>query len=414
MARRRVVVTGLGTVNPVALNVQDFWSGLMEGRTGIGPITLFDASQFDSTIGGEVRDWKVPPEALGHREAKRIDRYAQFAVVAGVQAVDDSGLDFNAENSDRCAVVIGSGIGGLWTLQEQHIRLLEKGPGKISPFTVPRLMINAAGAHIAVKYDLRGANFGIVTACASGSHAIGEAFRIMQRGEADIMVSGGTEAALCDIGLASFCALKGLSTRNDDPAHASRPWDKGRDGFLLAEGAGCVVLEEYQHAKVRGANIYCELVGYGASCDAHHITAPDPEGVGAATAMQKCIEDAGINTSDIEYINAHGTSTNLGDIAEVTAVKKVFGDYATNGLLMSSTKSLTGHLLGASGGVELIACAKAMQNNVLPATFNHDTPGEGCDMDFIPNTPREKKVNYMLSNSFGFGGHNGCLLVKRL
>jgi 3-oxoacyl-[acyl-carrier-protein] synthase II len=299
-------------------------------------------------------------------------------------------------------------------LQEQHIRLREKGPGKVSPFTVPRLMINAAGAHIAVKYGLSGANFGVVTACASGSHAIGEAFRIMQRGEADIIISGGSEAALNDIGLASFCALKGLSTRNDDPTHASRPWDEDRDGFLLAEGAGCVILEEYEHAKARGANIYCELVGYGASCDAHHITAPDPEGKGAARAMQKCIEDAGINTSDIEYINAHGTSTNLGDIAEVTAVKKVFGEYATNGLLMSSTKSLTGHLLGASGGVELIACAKGMQENILPATFNHDTPGEGCDMDFIPNAPREARANYILSNSFGFGGHNGCLIIKRM
>ncbi|MCK5114397.1 MAG: beta-ketoacyl-ACP synthase II [Phycisphaerae bacterium] len=411
MSQRRIVITGLGTVNPVAQNVPDFWAGLMEGRSGVAPITLFDASQFDSRIGGEVKDWKVPAEALDHREAKRVDRYAQFAVAAGVEAVNNSGLDFATEDLERCAVIVGSGIGGLWTLQEQHLRLLNKGPGKVSPFTVPRLMINAAGAHIAVKYGLRGANFGVVTACASGAHAIGEAFRIMQRGEADIIISGGAEAALCDVGLASFCALRGLSTRNDDPTHASRPWDKDRDGFVLAEGAGCVVLEEYEHAKARGADIYCELVGYGASCDAHHITAPDPEGTGAARAMEKCIEDAKINAADIGYINAHGTSTNLGDIAEVTAVKKVFGDKPQ--LLMSSTKSLTGHLLGASGGVELIACAKAMQDNVLPATFNHDNPGDGCDLDFIPNTPREKKVDYMLSNSFGFGGHNGCLIIKR-
>ncbi|MBN1942689.1 MAG: beta-ketoacyl-ACP synthase II [Phycisphaerae bacterium] len=415
MAKRRVVITGLGTVNPLAHTVPDFWSALLAGRSGIAPITLFPAADFDSRIGGEVKNWDgPPPDMVDVRESKRMDRYAQFAVTSAVEAVRDSGIHFDKEDRTRCGVIVGSGIGGLLTLEQQHERLMEKGPSKVSPFTVPRLMINAAGGHIAIQYKLEGPNFAIVTACASAAHSIGEAVRIIQRGEADVMITGGTEAALTKIGLASFCALRGLSTRNDDPEHASRPWDEGRDGFILAEGAGCVVIETYEHAQARGARIYAEMIGYGLSCDASHITAPDPEGEGAARAMRLALADGGVNPRDVGYINAHGTSTQLGDAAETIAIKKVFGDYANHGLLVSSTKSMTGHLLGASGGVELVACARAMETGVLPPTMNLETPGEGMDLDFIPDTPREKKVDVMLSNSFGFGGHNGCILIKRV
>jgi len=414
MANRRVVITGLGTVNPLAQTVSAFWDNLLAGKSGISAIELFDAGDFTSQIGGEVKDWTGPAtERVTAKEASRMDRFSQFAVQAGAEAVADSGLDFTKEDPTRAAVIVGSGIGGLGTLETQHLRLLNKGPGKISPFTVPRLMVNAAGGHIAIMYGLQGPNFAIVTACASAAHAIGEAFRLIQRDGADIAVTGGSEAAVTTIGLASFCALRGLSTRNDDPTVASRPWDKDRDGFLLAEGAGIIVIEELERAQKRGARIYGELVGYGASCDAYHITAPNPEGGGAGKAMADAIADAGANVEDIQYVNAHGTSTELGDIAETNALKCVFGDFAKNGLMVSSTKSSTGHLLGASGGVEIIACCKAMQDNVLPATQNLDNPGEHCDLDYIPNTPREIKADLMLSNSFGFGGHNGCLVLKR-
>ena len=414
MAKRRVVITGLGTINPLAHNVRDFWSALLDGKSGIARITLFDPARFASQIGGEVKDWLGPPaDMVDLRVSKRMDRYSQFAVTAGVEAIRDSGIDFNAEDPNRCGVLVGSGIGGLLTLETQPERLMKKGPAKVSPFTIPRLMINAASSHLSILFGLQGPNFAIVTACASASHSVGEAMRIIQRDEADVMITGGTEAALTRIGLASFCALKGLSTRNDDPEHSSRPWDKNRDGFLLAEGAGCVVLETLDHARKRGAKIHGELVGYGANADAHHITAPDPEGVGAAKAIQAALADGRIEPTDVDYINAHGTSTVLGDISETVAIKKVFLDHAKNGLLISSTKSMTGHLLGASGGVELIACAKALEDNVLPATMNLDEPGEGCDLDYIPNTPREKKVDTILSNSFGFGGHNSCLVLKR-
>jgi len=403
----------MGTVNPLAHDVDGTWAALMDGTSGIAPVTLFDPSEFTSQIGGEVKDWTGPAEdVVEPREAKRMDRFSQFAVQAAAEAVTQSGLDFDQADPSRGAVIIGSGIGGLGTLEFQHERMMEKGPGKISPFTVPRLMVNAAGAHVAIMYGLTGSNFATVTACASAAHAIGEAYRIILRDEADVIITGGSEAALTRIGLASFCALKGLSTRNDDPTHASRPWDADRDGFLLAEGAGCVVLETLEHATARGAEIFAELVGYGASCDAHHITAPDPEGKGACAAMKTCLADGGVNPEDVGYINAHGTSTELGDIAETVAVKKIFGEHAKS-LAVSSTKSQTGHLLGASGGVELIACCKAMAENVLPATRNHDNPGEGCDLDYVPNEPREAKIDTALSNSFGFGGHNGCLLIRR-
>lgn len=414
MAGRRVVLTGLGTVNPLGHSVEAFWTALMDGTPGIRPIQRFDTEGFASRIGGEVQDWKAPPEDLvDPRESKRMDRFVQFALTAAIEAVHDSGVDFDAEDRGRCAVIVGSGIGGLQELETQHIRMLNKGVSKVSPFTVPKLMANAAGGTISIRWGLHGPNFAVVTACASAANAIGEAMRLMQRGGVDIVLTGGSEAALTPIGLASFCALKGLSTRNDDPARASRPWDKGRDGFLLSEGAGIVVLEELEHARARGANIYAELIGYGASGDGYHITAPEPEGHGATMAMQHAIEDARINPEDVDYINAHGTSTQLGDLAETRAIKRVFGDHARNGLKVSSTKSSTGHLLGASGGVETIAAARTITDGVMPATYNLDEPDEQCDLDYVARTPREAKVDIVLSNSFGFGGHNACLLLRR-
>ncbi|MBT3278183.1 MAG: beta-ketoacyl-ACP synthase II [Phycisphaerales bacterium] len=413
MTQRRVVITGMGTVNPVGNTVKEFWDGLLTGKSGLGMIDRFDTSAYTSRIGGQVKWSGVAPEHVHPRESRKMDRFCQYAVQASCDAVDDSGIDFAAEDVSRCGVLVGSGIGGLETLEAQTLRAHAKGPMKISPFTVPRLMVNAASGHLGIRYGLMGPNFSVVTACASAAHAIGEAMHVIQRDDADVMITGGSEATICMVGLASFCSLRGLSTRNDDPTVASRPWDKDRDGFVLAEGAGCMIIEELEHAKARGATIYGELVGYGASCDANHITAPHPNGDGAALAMRACVASAGMNFSDIGYINAHGTSTPLGDIAETNAIKKVFGDWATDGLTVSSTKSLTGHMLGASGGVELIACVKAMQDNVLPATYNHGEPSEGCDLDYIPNQPREVKVDAMLSNSFGFGGHNGCLILKR-
>ena len=414
MADRRVVVTGLGTINPLGRNVPDFWAGLLQGASGIRPIQRFDASRFSSRIGGEVLDWEgIPSDIMDVREAKRIDRFGQFALVAAAEAVRDSGLELEAEDRTRCGVVVGSGIGGLRTLEEQHLRMLERGPSRVSPFTVPKLMSNAASANISIFWGLCGPNHSVATACASASNAMGDAMRLVQRDLADVMITGGSEAALTEIGLASFCALKGLSTRNDDPQHASRPFDRGRDGFLLSEGAGVVVFEELEHARKRGARIHAEMIGYGASADGYHLTAPKPSGDGAVLAMQYALRDAGVGPRDVDYINTHGTSTVLGDLAEVVAIKRTFGDYATNGLLASSTKSAVGHLLGASGGVELIACALAMRDGVLPATQNLDDPDEQCDIDFIPNTPREVRVDVILNNSFGFGGHNACLLMRR-
>ncbi len=414
MPKRRVVVTGLGTVNPLGHNVREFWHELLAGRSGIRRIARFDPSPFASQIGGEVQNFPgVPREKCDPRESRRMDRFAQFAVVSAIEAAEDSGLDFAKENPERCGVIVGSGIGGLQELEDQHKRMLEKGPSRVSPFTVPKLMANAASGNISILWGLRGPNHAVVTACASAANAIGESLRILQRNEADLVISGGSEAALTQIGLASFCALKGLSTRNDDPEHASRPWDADRDGFLLSEGAGCVILEELERATRRGAKIYAELIGYGASGDGYHITAPDPEGRGAILAMQRALADGEIKSEDVDYINAHGTSTELGDIAECRALKRVFGAYATNGLRVSSTKSSTGHLLGASGGVELIASALAITEGAIPATLNLQKPDEGCDLDFVPLTPRQEKINVVLSNSFGFGGHNACLLLKR-
>ncbi len=414
MTKRRVVITGLGTVNPLAQDVAGFWDGLMHGRSGVGPITHFDASAYDSRIGGEVKDFPGPPEShVERREVKRLDMFAQFAVSAAVEAVADSGLQFDQEDPFRSGVVIGSGIGGLGELESQHLRLIEKGPSKVSAFTVPKLMVNAASGNVSILWGLQGPNSATATACASAGHAIADAFRFIRADEAEVIITGGSEAALTRLGLSSFCALRGLSTRNDDPVHASRPWDKGRDGFVLAEGAGVIVLEELEHAKARGAKIYAELLGYGVSGDGSHITAPQPEGKGAAMAMRQALRNAGVAPEQVDYINAHGTSTELGDLAETRAIKAVFGDHAKSGLMVSSTKSFIGHTLGASGGIEAVAVAKCIIENVVHATINLDDPDPECDLDYVPHTPREHAIQVAMSNSFGFGGHNVSLLIGR-
>ncbi len=415
MVRRRVVLTGLGTVNPLGYNVGQFFDALLNGKSGIRNIRRFDTTGFASKIGGEVPDWDktAPSGLLDPKEFRRMDRFAQFAVVAAIEAVNDSRLDFDAEDNRRCAVIVGSGIGGLETLEIQHKRMLDKGPGRISPFTVPKLMGNAASGNISIIWNLKGPNLCVVTACASASNAIGEAYRLIQSDIADVAITGGSEAALTPIGLASFCSLKGLSTRNDEPEKASRPFDKDRDGFLLSEGSGIVILEDLDHALGRDAKIYAELIGYGSSGDGYHITAPDPSGDGAVQAMKSALDNAQISPQDVEYINAHGTSTQLGDVAEVRAIKKLFGNYAKDALMVSSTKSSTGHLLGASGGVEIVASALTITRGVIPPTYNLEQPDDECDLDFVPLTPREAKVDILLSNSFGFGGHNACLLLKR-
>jgi len=414
MARRRVVMTGLGTVNSLAHSVPEFWSALLAGKSGIRRIKRFCVDEYPSKIGGEVQDWHgVPKEIVEPRESRRMDRFAQFAVAAAAEAVRDSGVDFEKEDVNRCGVIVGTGIGGLQELEEQHKKMLTRGPSRASPFTVPKLMANAAAANIAIRWGLRGPNFAVVTACASAANSIGEACEIIRRDAADVIITGGSEAAVTPIGLSSFCALKGLSTRNDDPEHASRPFDKDRDGFLLSEGAGVIVVEELDRAKQRGATIYAELIGYGISGDGYHITAPDPDGNGAALAMKLALEDAKTAPDQVGYINAHGTSTQLGDVAETRALKRIFGDYAKDGLIVSSTKSATGHLLGASGGVEIIAAALAIRDGIIPATLNLDEPDEQCDLDYVPNVPREAAVDLAMSNSFGFGGHNACLVLTR-
>ncbi|MBN9121517.1 MAG: beta-ketoacyl-ACP synthase II [Planctomycetes bacterium] len=421
MTRRRVVITGLGTVNPLALNVPDYWRGLLAGKSGIAPITHFDTasfrqfngatSAFKTTFGGEVKNFKPDP-TIDTRAARRLDRFAQFALVAAAEAVKDSGLDLAGENAFRCGCILGSGIGGIAELEEGQTTLLERGPGRLGPFLIAKMIANAASGNISIRYGLRGPNTTVSTACSSAAHAIGDSLNAIRHGQADVMVTGGSEAAITPLGLGGFAACRALSERNDDPATASRPFDKGRDGFVLSEGAGILVLEEYERAKARGAQIYAEVCGAGNTADAYHITAPHEEGIGAAEAMREAVRDAGWNPTDVGYINAHGTSTPLGDVAETKAVKQVFGDHAKR-LMVSSTKSMIGHLLGASGGVEAIACALSLKYGVLHPTINlHEQDVEaGCDLDYIPNTAREVRVKKVLSNSFGFGGHNCSLAL---
>ncbi len=414
MSKRRVVITGLGCVTALAESAHELFAALCEGKSGISMIESFDTGEYPVKFGGEVKNFNVT-KYIDQRESKRMDRFTQFAMAAAKQAVEDSGIDFSKEDIFRAGVIVGTGIGGLHEIEEQHKRLLEKGPKKVSPFCVPRLMSNAASGTIAIRYGVRGPNFCVSSACASGNHAIGEAFCNIVAGRSEIMITGGAEAALSPIGLASFCAARSLSRRNDNPQLASRPFDRDRNGFVLSEGAGVLVLEEEGHAKKRGANIYAELLGYSATDDGYHITAPLPNGDGAAMAMKLALIDAGIDTDKISYINAHGTGTELNDIAESTAIRFVFGRDAYK-IPVSSTKSSMGHLLGASGALELIVCVKAINESTIPPTINLENPDERCGikMDFVPLIARQAKVNIAMSNSFGFGGHNSCLVVGKI
>jgi len=414
MNKRRVVITGLGCVTPLGDSVDVFFDSICKGKSGVSNIESFDVSQYPTRFAGEIKDFVVT-KFVDAREGKRMDRFCQLAVASAVQAIKDSGIDFSKEDLDRCGVIFGTGIGGIQEIEQQHIRLLNKGPRFVSPFTVPKLMGNAASGTISMIFGLRGPNLCVVTACASASHSIGEAFYNILTERSDIMVTGGSEAAVSPVGLSSFCALKGLSTRNDAPQIASRPFDIGRDGFVIAEGAAVIILEEYEHAKKRGAKIYAELLGYGATADAYHITAPPPDGAGAIKAMEIALKQAGIAKEKIDYINAHGTSTQLNDIAETIAIKKVFGQHAYK-LSISSTKSAIGHSLGASGGIELVATCKTIQTSIIHPTINLDSIDPECDpkLDFVPKVAKERKVNYAASNSFGFGGHNCCLVVGKV
>jgi 3-oxoacyl-[acyl-carrier-protein] synthase II len=413
MSRRRVVVTGLGVITSLGESVDEVWDALCAGKSGIGPITRWDTSTYPVRIGGECTRFDVTKYGIETREAKRLDRFSQFGMAASINAVKDSGLDFAKEDSFRCGVIIGSGIGGIETIEEQHLVLTERGVSRVSPFTVPRLMANAASGNVSILFHINGPNTAVATACATGSNAIGDAARFIQHDQADIMIAGGSEAALSRLGMATFCAARALSTRNDDPQRASRPWDKQRDGFVMSEGAGVVILEEYEHARARAARVYAELVGYGMSGDGHHITAPHEDGMGAAHAMKLALKDAAVNGEAIDYINAHGTSTPLGDLAETKAVKTTFGPHAKK-LMLSSTKSELGHLLGASGGVEAVATSLSVYHNLLPPTINLENPDPECDLDYVPLKARDRKVAHAMSNSFGFGGHNASLLFKKV
>ncbi len=411
--RRRVVITGLGVITSLGETVDQMWDGLCAGRSGIGPITRWDPSKYPSRFGGECTHFDVTKYGIDVREAKRLDRFAQFGLAASVNAVKDSGLDFSKEDPFRCGVIIGSGIGGIETLEEQNRILVQRGPSRVSPFTVPRLMVNAASGNVSIMFKINGPNTAVATACATGLNAVGDGARMIQHEAADVMIAGGAEAALCELGVASFCAARALSTRNDAPEKASRPWDKDRDGFVMGEGAGVVILEEYEHAKKRGAKIYAELIGYGMSGDAHHITAPHEEGLGATAAMNLALKDAGISPDLINYINAHGTSTPLGDIAETKAMKGSFGPHAKK-LAVSSIKSMIGHLLGAAGGVAAVATAMTVSRNLIPPTINLDNQDPECDLDYVPNKARDAKVDYAMVNSFGFGGHNASIVIRKI
>lgn len=412
MEENRVVITGLGIISPIGNDVASFWKALKEGQCGIGPITSFDAAKFDSRIAGEVKGFDYNLYGMNSKDIKRMDKFSQYAVASSKQAIKDAGLDLEKEDRERIGVVVGSGIGSLYTIEEQHKIMLEKGPSKMSPFLIPMLIVNEAAGQVAIFSGIKGPNFCVATACASGSHAIGDAFRIIERGDADVMIAGGTESCVVPTGVGGFCALRGLSTRNDQPAKASRPFDRERDGFVIAEGCGLVVMESLEHAQKRNANIYVEIVGYGMSGDGYHMTAPDPDGDGAMRAMKLALKDAAANAEDVDYINAHGTSTKLNDKLETLAIKRALGDYAKK-VMVSSTKSMTGHLLGAAGGVEFVVCCLAIKDNVVPPTINYEYPDPECDLDYVPNSARKAKVDFCMSNSLGFGGHNATLAVKR-
>ena len=409
---RRVVVTGLGVVTPLGHDLETFWKNLTSGQCGIDRITAFDAAAFDTKIAGEVRNFDPLPAFPSPKDVRRTDRYSQFGVHAAWSALKDSGADLDKLDRDEIGVIIGSGIGGLATTTEQHKILLERGPGRLSPFMIPMLISNMASGLFSMYQNLRGPNFATCSACATANHAIGEAWRTIKMGEAKMMFAGGAEAAIVPIGIGGFCAMKAMSTRNDDPKHSSRPFDKDRDGFVMGEGAGVIVLEELEHAKKRGAKIYCELSGYGNTADAYHLTAPSPNGEGASRCMKMALRNGGLNIEDISYINAHGTSTPQGDVCETQAIKTVFGERAKK-IAVSSTKGATGHMLGAAGAVEMTVCALAIKHGVVPPTINLQNLDPECDLDYVPNTARELKVNAIINNSFGFGGHNASIAAKK-
>src|SRR5512138_2553872 len=413
MSRRRVVVTGLGLVSPVGIGVEESWSALVAGRSGIGPITLFDASTFPTRIAGEVKGFD-PAQYMDRKEVRRNDRFIHFALAAGDMAVKDAALDMAREDAERVGCIIGAGMGGLGTIEDEHTTFTTKGVKRIGPFFIPSLIINLAPGQVSIKYGMKGPNFSPVSACATGNHSIGDAMMIIERDMADVIVAGGAEATITPVGIGGFCAARALSERNDAPEKASRPFDKGRDGFVAGEGAGILIVEEYEHARRRGARIYAELCGYGATADANHITSPAPQGEGGQRAMRMALRDAGVNPDQVGYVNTHGTSTPQGDVAECQAINRVFGEHARRGLMVSSTKSMTGHLLGAAGGLEAAITVLAIARGVLPPTINVDEQDPECALDVIPNQAREKRVDAAMSNSFGFGGTNAVVLFKRV
>jgi 3-oxoacyl-[acyl-carrier-protein] synthase II len=409
--KKRVVVTGLGAVTPIGIGKDEFWQALLAGKSGIGKITRFDASEYTTQIAGEVKDFD-PTKYIDKKEAKRMDPFTQFAVAASKMAFEDSGINLEIEDRTRIGTMIGTGIGGMDTLNEQYHNLFDKGPNRISPFFIPMMIGNMAAGQTSITFGLQGPCSCVMTACATGTNAIGDAFKIIQRGDADVMVAGGTEAAISPIAVAGFCSMKALSTRNDEPEKASRPFDKDRNGFVMGEGAGVVILESLEHAIARGAHIYAEIIGYGSNADAYHITAPAPEGAQAAKCMAMALKDGGIEAEAVDYINAHGTSTPLNDKNETLAIKSLFGEHAYK-LAVSSIKSMTGHLLGAAGGIECIATVLTLENDMIPPTINCDEPDEEMDLDYVPHTSRKQVVNVALSNSLGFGGHNATILLKK-
>jgi len=411
MQQRRVVVTGVGLITPLGVGVNASWEALLEGRSGIGIIRTFDSSDLPVHIAGEVKGFD-PSLYIEPKEVKKMDRFIQFAVAASSMAIADSGISITEDNAERVGVIIGSGIGGLPAIEHYHKVYLEKGYRRITPFFIPMLIINLASGQVSIKFGARGPNSAVVTACATGSHAIGDAFRVIQRGDADVMIAGGAESVITPLAIGGFAVMKALSTRNDEPERASRPFDRDRDGFVMGEGAGIVVLEALESALARDARIYAEIVGYGMTSDAYHITAPAPGGEGAASCMAAALRDAGVSCEVVDYINAHGTSTKYGDELETAAIKRVFGEHAYR-LCVSSTKSMTGHLLGAAGGVEAIISILSIHNNIVPPTINLDNPDPECDLDYVAHKPRRIEVDYALSNSFGFGGTNACLLFRR-
>lgn len=410
--KRRVVVTGLGMVSPVGNTVGGSWANILAGKSGIGPITAFDASSFTTRISGAIKDFNVA-DYIPQKEAKKMDPFIHYGMAAGIQAFEDAGLEVTEENAERIGVAIGAGIGGLLGIETGYGNYLQGGPRKISPFYIPSNIINMIAGHLSIKYGIKGPNYAIVTACSTGTHCIGDAARIIERGDADVMLAGGAEMATTPTGLGGFASARALSTRNEDPETASRPWDRDRDGFVLSDGAGVMVIEAYEHAKKRGAPIYAEIIGYGMSSDAYHMTAPSPRGEGAARCMVSALRDAGIHPEEVDYINAHGTSTPAGDKVETEAVKRVFGDHAYR-LAMSSTKSMVGHMLGAAGGVEAIFSVLSIRDQVAPPTINLITPDPECDLDYVPNEARPMRITTVLSNSFGFGGTNGTLVFRKI